>query len=165
MFVRCGGRVTFKYRMTEKGLLNHRNRSGGDLKEVNLPGISLGGECSSSGKPPAWSPKVTYLRTIREADKARWKQMVDEARSGRVLFSSVTQSCPTLCDPMDYSTPGLPAHHQLPELAQTHVHWVGDATVKALPALWMGRRPMGDLGRMSDTVCLSVEGWQILGEG
>ena len=40
---------------------------------------------------------------------------------------SVAQSRPTLCDPMDCSTPGLPVHHQLPELAQTHVHWVGDA--------------------------------------
>ena len=71
-------------------------------------------------------------------------------------FSSVVQSCPTLYEPMYCSMPGLPVHHQLPELAQTHVHWVGDATVKALPALWMGRRPMGDLGRMSDTVCLWV---------
>ena len=42
-------------------------------------------------------------------------------------FSSVTQSCPTLGDPMDCSTPGLPVHHQLPEFTQTHVHWVGDA--------------------------------------
>ena len=42
-------------------------------------------------------------------------------------FSSVTQSCPTLCDPMNRSTPGLPVHHQLPESTQTHVHWVGDA--------------------------------------
>ena len=40
---------------------------------------------------------------------------------------SVTQSCPTLCDPMNCSTPGLPVHHQLPESTQTHVHWVGDA--------------------------------------
>jgi len=37
-------------------------------------------------------------------------------------FSSVTQSCPTLCDPMNCSTPGLPVHHQLPEFTQTHVH-------------------------------------------
>ena len=37
-------------------------------------------------------------------------------------FSSVAQLCPTLCDPMDCSTPGLPVHHQLSELAQTHVH-------------------------------------------
>ena len=41
-------------------------------------------------------------------------------------FSSVAQSCPTLCDPRDCSTPGLPVNHQLPELTQTHVHWVGD---------------------------------------
>ena len=42
-------------------------------------------------------------------------------------FHSVTQSCLTLCDPMDCSTPGFPVHHQLLELAQTHVHWVSDA--------------------------------------
>ena len=42
-------------------------------------------------------------------------------------FTSVAQSCPTLCDPMNYSTPGLPVHHNLPESTQTHVHWVSDA--------------------------------------
>ena len=42
-------------------------------------------------------------------------------------FSSVTQSCSTLCDPMDCSTPGFPVHHQLLELTQTHVHQVSDA--------------------------------------
>ena len=50
-----------------------------------------------------------------------------------VLFSSVTQSCLTLCLPMDCSTPGLPVHHQLPELAQTHVHWVSDAIQPSHP--------------------------------
>ena len=44
-----------------------------------------------------------------------------------VQFSSVTQSCLTLCNPMDCSMPGFPVHHELPELAQTHVHHVGDA--------------------------------------
>ena len=44
-----------------------------------------------------------------------------------VQFRSVTQSCPTLCNPMDRSTPGLPVHHQLPEFTQTHAHRVGDA--------------------------------------
>ena len=43
-----------------------------------------------------------------------------------IQFSSVTQSCPTLWYPMFYSVPGLPVPHQLPEFAQTHVHWVGD---------------------------------------
>ena len=42
-------------------------------------------------------------------------------------FSSVAQSCPTLCNPMDHSTPGLPVHHQLLELTQSHVHRVSDA--------------------------------------
>ena len=42
-------------------------------------------------------------------------------------FSSVTQLCPTLCDPMDCRMPGFPVHHQLPELVQSHVHWVSDA--------------------------------------
>ena len=44
------------------------------------------------------------------------------------MHSSVTQSCLTLCNPMDCNTPGFPVHHQLPELAQTHVHRVSDAT-------------------------------------
>ena len=42
-------------------------------------------------------------------------------------FSSVTQSCLTICDPMNCSKPGLPVHHQLPEFTQTHIHWVNDA--------------------------------------
>ena len=44
-----------------------------------------------------------------------------------VQFRSVAQSCPTLCEPMSHSMPGLAVHHQLPEFTQTHVHWVGDA--------------------------------------
>ena len=47
--------------------------------------------------------------------------------------SSVTQSCPTLCDPMDCSMPGFPVHHTLPEFTQTHVHWVGDAIQPSYP--------------------------------
>ena len=50
-----------------------------------------------------------------------------------VQFSSVAQSCPTLCDPMNCSTPGLPVHHQLPEFTQTHVHRVGDAIQPSHP--------------------------------
>ena len=50
-----------------------------------------------------------------------------------VQFSLVAQLCPTLCDPMNHSTPGLPVHHQLPESTQTHVHWVSDATQPSHP--------------------------------
>ena len=48
-------------------------------------------------------------------------------------FSSVAQSCPTLCDPIDCSTPGLPVHHQLPELAQIHAHWDSGAIQPSHP--------------------------------
>ena len=50
-----------------------------------------------------------------------------------VQFSSVTQSCPTLCDAVDCRAPGFPVHHQLLEFTQTHVHWVGDAIQPSHP--------------------------------
>ena len=67
--------------------------------------------------------------------RAWWATVYGVARVGdnwmiftfSVQFSLVAQSCLTLCDLMDCSTPGLPVHHQLPESTQTHVHWVGDA--------------------------------------
>ena len=52
---------------------------------------------------------------------------------GSVQSSSVAQSCPTLCDHMDCSTPGLPVHHQLPESTQTQVHWVSDVIQPSHP--------------------------------
>ena len=52
-----------------------------------------------------------------------------------VQFSSVTQSCPTLCNPMNLSTPGFPVHQQLPEFTQTHVHRVSDAIQPSHPLL------------------------------
>ena len=48
-------------------------------------------------------------------------------------FSLVAQLCPTLCHPMNRSTPGLPVHHQLPDFTETHIHWVGDATQPSHP--------------------------------
>ena len=64
-----------------------------------------------------------------------WKGLRRQARrAGQIQFSSVAQSCPTLCDPLDCSTPGLPVH-QLPELTQTHVHWVSDAIQPSLSLL------------------------------
>ena len=52
-----------------------------------------------------------------------------------IQFSSVAQSCAALCDPMIYSTPNLPVHHQLPESTQAHVHWVSDAIQPSYPLL------------------------------
>ena len=58
-------------------------------------------------------------------------QILDASSS--VQFSSVTQSCPTLCDPTNHSMPGLPVHHQLPEFTQTHIHQVSDAIEPSRP--------------------------------
>ena len=53
-----------------------------------------------------------------------WEKLIGVRE--KVQFSSVAQSCPTFCHPMDCSTPGLLVHHQLPEFTQIHVHWVSD---------------------------------------
>ena len=80
--------------------------------------------CSVLPLPYARGHKVKIRRESRvevyHGDEA-------EPRAACTLqFSSVTQSCPTPCNPMDCSPPDLPVHHQLPEFTQTHVHWVGD---------------------------------------
>ena len=59
-----------------------------------------------------------------------WKQSKCLSADG---YIGSAQSCPTLCDPVDCSMPGFPVHHQLPELAQTHVHQVGDAIQPSHP--------------------------------
>ena len=80
----------------------------------------LSGPCgypASQGRAHYWSCFALY----GQSDFPRNKLL------GIFDFSSVTQSCPTLCDPMNCSTSGLPVRHQLPEPTQIHVHWVGDA--------------------------------------
>ena len=74
----------------------------------------------------------------RPSGKKREENMEEEMKYINLLcdlyqFSSVTQSCPILCDPMDCTTPGLPVHRQLPEFTQTHVHWVSDAIQPSHP--------------------------------
>jgi len=62
--------------------------------------------------------------------KGNWKGGKNEGQGAKGeghQLTSVAQSCPTLCNPMDCNTPGFPVHHQLPEFTQTHVHRVGDA--------------------------------------
>ena len=69
------------------------------------------------------------------ADLSRLSSDSGGPACGSVQFSSDAQSCPTLCDPVDCSTPGFPVYHQLPELAQTHVHRVSDAIQPSHPLL------------------------------
>ena len=74
---------------------------------------------------PGWHMKLTITVTNLKFiinQRLAWFQISTYSTQ----FSSVAQLCPTLCNPMDYSTPGLPGHHQLLEVTQTHVHWVGD---------------------------------------
>ena len=71
---------------------------------------------------------VVYLRSwLQSSDlPLTFFCSIFEGFSLPCLVSSVAQSCPTLCDPMNHSMPGLLVHHQLPEFTQTHVHWVDD---------------------------------------
>ena len=73
---------------------------------------------------------VIYYALLLFVNKSSYSQSY-----GFSSCSSVAQSCPTLCNPMDCSTPGFPVPHHLPELAQTHVHWVGDAIQPSCPLL------------------------------
>ena len=65
-----------------------------------------------------------------------------------IQFSSVAQSCPTLCDPMNCSTPGLPVHHQLPEFTQTHIHQVSDV-IQPLLIIYVWLKVNGPPGVLS----------------
>ena len=80
---------------------------------------------------------INYLRyaddtTLMAESEEELKNLLMKVK---IQFSSVAQSCPTLCDPMNRSTPGLPVHHQLPEFTQTHIHQVGDAIQPSHPLL------------------------------
>ena len=65
-----------------------------------------------------------YHKSLKFYFKYKRKNIKYKTRQDSVQFSSVAQSCPTLCDPMNASMPGLPVHHKLPEFTQTHVHRV-----------------------------------------
>ena len=84
--------------------------------------------------------QMAYLDPGRRGRKSRGGPTFIRHSSSAVWFSSVSQLCLTLCDPMNRSTPGLPVHHQLPEFTQTHVHQVGDAIQPSHP-LWSPSPP------------------------
>ena len=71
---------------------------------------------------------------VKLKNKIKLKQKEKETPiKKKIQFSSIAQSCPTLCNPMNHSTPGLAVHHQLPEFIQTHVHRVSDAIQPSHP--------------------------------
>ena len=77
--------------------------------------------------------KMTTVLTFYNVVLESYISPVSYYNISSVQFSLVSQSCPTLCDHMNCSTPGLPVHHQLPEFTQTHVHRVGDAIQPSHP--------------------------------
>ena len=93
------------------------------------------------GQIPIWGPWNQQLLAASDESLVHSWKFTNFLALNRGLtyskksFRSVTQSCLTLCNPMDCSTPGHTVHHQLPELAQTHDHWVGDAIQKSHPLL------------------------------
>jgi len=105
-------------------------------------------DCSPPGSSVYWILPANILEWVailfsRESSWPRdWTQVSCFAgrffttwatREALHIFCSVAQSCPTLCHPIDCSTPGLPVHHQLPEPTQTHVHHIRDAIQPSHP--------------------------------
>ena len=74
-----------------------------------------------------WLDLLAVQGTLKRVFPSTTVQQHQFFSAQSVQFSSVAQSCPTLCDPMNRSTPGPPVYHQLPEFTQTHAHRVGDA--------------------------------------
>ena len=72
----------------------------------------------------AASTKAEYMHTVCSRNSIPCYKLIRNVNICSVQFSSVAQSCSTLCDPMNHSTPGLPVHHQLPEFTQIHGHLI-----------------------------------------
>ena len=81
----------------------------------------------------SWFPTFAFQSPIMKRTSFLGVSSKRSCRFSSVQFSSVAQSCPTLCDPMNCSMPGLPVHHQLPEFTQTHIHQVCDAILTSHP--------------------------------
>ena len=111
---------TFHFHALEKEMATQSSVLAWRIPEMGKPG----------GLPSVGSHRIGYDWSNLGAAAEMFKP-VQFSQS----VSSVAQSCPTLCNPTDCSTPGLPVHHQLPELAQTHVHQVGDAIHSSHPLL------------------------------
>ena len=82
-----------------------------------------------------WTGQMKNQFPIQDTGKYHFYKTICSSRISSVQFSSVIQSCPTLCNPMNHSMPGLSVHHQLPEFTQTHAHRVSDAIQPSHPLL------------------------------
>ena len=104
--------------MASGPILHHRWENNGNSERLYF------------SRAPKSLQMVTEARKLKDTCSLGKKSLTNLSS---VQFSSVSQLCLTLCDPIDCSTPSLPVHHQLPEFTQTHVHWVGDAIQPSHP--------------------------------
>ena len=116
---------TFHFHALEKEMAIHSSALAWRIPGMGEPG----------GLPSMGSHRVRHNWNDLAAVAAAKSPLFYEQDWRCLQFSSVAQSCPTLCDPMNRSTPGLPVHHQLPEFTQTHVHRVIDAIQPSHPPL------------------------------
>ena len=114
------GRSVMSDSLWPRGLYSPWNSPGQNTEWVALP-FSRG-----SSQPRDPNPGLLHCRQILYQLSHEGSPRTD---------SSVAELCLTICDPMDWSTPSFPVHQQLPELAQTHIHWVGDAIQPFHPLL------------------------------
>ena len=99
-------------------------------EHCHLPSVSTGMKSLATAVAGSTHPEKSSERRSGTRHSVLWEQLAEKAfreldtlrRTLSAQFSSVTQSCPTLCDPMNGSTPGLPVHHQIPEFTETHLH-------------------------------------------
>ena len=111
---------------TLKSLLQHHSSQASILRCSAFFPVQLSHPYMSTGKTIALT-RWTFVGKVMS--------LLSNMMSAVAAAAKLLQSCPTLCDPMNHSTPGLPVHHQLPEFIQTHIHRVGDAIQPSHPVV------------------------------
>ena len=119
--------------MTLKSLLQHHSSKASILQRSGFFTVQLSYAYMTTGKTIALTRRTFVGKVTPLLLNMVSSLVVTFLPRSSVQFSSVARSCPTLCEPMDCSTPGFPVHHQLLELAQTHVYRVGDAIQPSHP--------------------------------
>ena len=125
-----------------KGKLTSRNKKKNQINNLTLHLKQLEKEEKKNTRVSRRKEIIKVREEINEKEtketttninkaKSWFFEKIDKIRSDQIR--SVTQSCPTLCDPMNHSTPGLPVHHRLPEFTETHIHRVSDTIQPSHP--------------------------------